>query len=116
QLEGAREQLDAVGRMFWALTRHVLRDCATFHEPAHTFDLHTPPVEGVREGVYHLISKTPRTDGGARPGGGEFLYRLSHPLGEWAVDTGKAEATPVAEVAFDISGHPTRIADVERLR
>lgn len=110
QLEGAREQLDRVERMFWALTRYVLRERATFEDEAHTFDLHEAPTEAARRGTYHLISKKDANVPG------EFLYRISHPLGEWAVDTGRALETPAASVAFDITNHTTRIADVERLR
>jgi len=110
QLEGAREQLDRVGQMFWGLTTYVLRDRARFQESATVFDLDSSPCASARPGRYHLISKQQENVPG------EFLYRLSHPLGEWAVVTGKAEPTPEATVTFDLTSHAARIADVERLR
>ncbi len=110
QLSNAREQLDMMGRMFWILTRYVLRQQAEFDDDGLTFDLRSPVEVEVPEGRYHLISKTaPNIEG-------EFLYRLSHPLGEYVIDAGKRAPTPAAHVSFDISNHPSRIAAVEELR
>jgi hypothetical protein len=110
QLDRTREQLDRVGRLFWAVTCYMLRDHASFDTGALAFDLHTPPRPDLRPGRYHLISKTqPNVSG-------EFLYRLSHPLGEYVLENGRQCPTPVATVAFDITSHPTRIAAVETLK
>lgn len=110
QLDNAREQLDLVSRLFWMLTRYMLRQHATFDDDALTFELDSPVEVEVPRGRYHLISKTaPNIEG-------DFLYRLSHPLGEYVIDAGKRATTPVAEVRFDISNHPTRIAAVEDVR
>lgn len=115
QLEGTREVLDRVGRMFWALSRYVLRDRAEFEDAGATFRLHEPPTDGIRRGTYHLISKAERVEGEPDVPT-EFLYRLSHPLGEWSVETARDLDTPASEVAFDITNHGTRLADVEALR
>ena len=110
QLDSAREQLDRIGRLFWALTKYMLRERATFDDANLTFLLCTPPAESFAHGTYHLISKSqPNIPG-------EFLYRLSHPLGEHVIETGKQCSTPVAEVTFDIGTHPTHIAAVEALK
>jgi hypothetical protein len=106
-LEGAREQLDRVGRMFWRLTRFILDGRAKFDEANLAFDLETPPRDDIPRGHYHLISKEHENVPGA------FLYRLSHPLGEYVLEAGKNLPTPLAHVKFDISGRPTRIALVE---
>ena len=110
QLAGAQEQLDRVGRLFWTLTRYMLDGRARFAGEATTFELYAPPGPQYRAGTYHLISKQ------APNVAGEFLYRLSHPLGEWVIDHGRGLATPAATVTFDITKHETKIADVERLR
>ena len=110
QLDRTRENLDRVGRLFWALTTYMLRDHAAFDAPALAFDLHTPPRPGLHPGRYHLISKT-------QPNiAGEFLYRLSHPLGEHVIETGRECPTPIATVVFNLTDHPTRIAAVEALK
>src|SRR5581483_3124650 len=110
QLDSAREQLDRVGRLFWTLTQFVLRGSASFDDQHLTFDLHTPPAPQFNRGTYHLISKT-------QPGvSGEFLYRLSHPLGEHVIQAGKNCATPVATLRLHAEGHPTHIAAVESLK
>jgi hypothetical protein len=106
-IEGARQQLDRVGMTFWRLTRFVLEGRAKFDEANLGFDLETPPREGISPGHYRLISKEHENVPGA------FLYRLSHPLGEYVTEAGKNLPTPAAHVRFDISGRPTRIALVE---
>ena len=74
------------------------------------FELHTPPRPDLKPGHYHLISKTePNT-------AGEFLYRLTHPLGEYVLENGKHCPTPVAAVTFDITGHAGRITAIESLQ
>lgn len=110
QLQQTREQLDRVGRLFWALTGYMLRDHARFLADVLAFELHTPPRPDLKPGLYHLISKTEPNIAG------EFLYRLTHPLGEYVLDNGKLCLTPVATVAFDISGHVGRITAIESLK
>lgn len=109
-LTGAREQLDRVGRMFWTLTRFVLDRKAQFNDQELSFHLNNSPVSGIKAGTYHLISKE-------RPNApGEFLYRLSHPLGEYVTDNGKNYPSPVAKVNFNITGYPTKISVVENIK
>lgn len=109
-LEGARQQLDRVGMMFWRLTRVILDGRARFNEPELTFDLVQPPREDIPPGTYHMISKERENVPGV------FLYRLSHPLGEYVVQAGKNLPTGLAHVRFNISDRPTRIALVENLK
>jgi len=109
-LEGARQQLDRVGTMFWRLTQFILNGRARFDEVNLTFDLEHPPHEGIQQGHYRLISK----DQDKVPNA--FLYRLSHPLGEYVIETAKQLPTPAAHVKFNISERPTRIAMVEALK
>lgn len=112
RLADARAQLDRVGRRFWSLTRHVLADQARFDDIAFTFELVSPPREDIPAGRYHLISRVhPQAEGA-----GQFLYRLSHPLGEHVLAQARNANTPAAEILFDISRHPSRIAVVEALR
>ena len=117
QLADAKAQLDRFGQRFWALTRFMLDDRARFDDNALAFDLDRPPREDIPVGRYHLISKSrPRAD----EDGGEqrslFLYRLSHPLGEHVVDGAKRLETPIAQIVFDVTHHPTRVHVIEELR
>jgi hypothetical protein len=122
QLDDAKAQLDRFGQRFWSLTRFMLDGCARFDDNALAFDLDRPPCAEIATGRYHLISKShPKSIRGAdEDGGGEersqFLYRLSHPLGEHVVESAKALPTGLAEIDFDVSHHPTRIHAVEALR
>lgn len=115
RLENARQQLDRVGRAFWGLTEFVLQGLADFDEEALAFNLTAPPKTDIPKGRYHLIS---RNAAGQRPVGdhGYFLYRLSHPLGECVIELAKSGKTPVAELCFNISSHPGRVAIIEALK
>jgi Superfamily II DNA/RNA helicases, SNF2 family len=109
-LAGTQERLDRIGRLFWALTHHALETHAVFDDADFSFTLNSSPAPHVSTGRYHLISKTQENIAG------EYLYRLSHPLGEHVLSEAKERPCPPAEVVFDISGHSTRIAVVERLK
>ena len=110
QLDETRQRLDWVGRMFWQLSKFTLGDLATFDDTALAFDLRNTPRPDVKPGRYHLISKTHQNVDG------EFLYRISHPLGEHAIDAAKACPTPEATLKFQMSSHPVRIRVVENLK
>lgn len=110
QLDDARANLDRISRLFWTLTRFILADRATFDDQALTFDLRRPPRDELKSGRYHLISKTQQNIPG------EFLYRLSHRLGEWVINAGKAYPAPYASVSFDVSRYPTKLSMVEAIK
>lgn len=110
RLDDTRQQLDRVSRLFWSLSKHVLDGRANFDDRRLTFMLDEPPLDHFKRGRYHLISKIHENVTG------EFLYRLSHPLGTHVIESAKLRETPVAQLVFDISGHPTRIALVEKLK
>ncbi|MBC8504803.1 MAG: DEAD/DEAH box helicase, partial [Chloroflexi bacterium] len=131
QLSDAKAQLDRFSKCFWSLTHFMLHDRAQFNDTALTFDLIQPPTQDIAPGRYHLISKsTPganrlksseAADAGetaqeARAEYGAFLYRLSHPLGEYVIDHGKTLDTPTARIVFNVSQHPTRLHVIEALR
>ncbi len=117
QLADAKAQLDRFGQRFWTLTRFMLDDRARFDDAELAFDLDRPPREEIARGRYHLISKShPRA---AEDGGDErsrYLYRLSHPLGEYVLDTAKKLDTPLSRIVFDVTNHPTRLHVIEALR
>ena len=117
RLEDAQAQLDRVGRRFWELTQWALVDKAQFYTAQLIFDLYKSPTSGAPPGRYRLIRKSNET---RQPEWAcetdRFLYRLSHPLGEYVIDTGKHAACPPAKVVFDISHHPTHVSVVEALQ
>ncbi|MBK1618474.1 ATP-dependent helicase [Lamprobacter modestohalophilus] len=112
QLDRARERLDHVGRLFWTLTRFVLADHAAFDTEAPRFTLHNPPASSIPGGRYRLVRDVSNT----AVVGSEHIYRLTHPLGERVLDAGKTAETPLAELRFDITHHPTRLSIVEALK
>jgi hypothetical protein len=110
RLDDAHATLDRIGRLFWTLSRFVLRDRASFDDQTLTFTLHQSPLDTVRPGRYHLISKTqPNVTG-------DFFCRLSRPLGEWVINTGEQAATPLAQLVFDVTHYPARVSVIEALK
>ncbi|CAN5675690.1 SNF2-related protein [soil metagenome] len=116
QLADAKAQLDRVGRRFWLLSKFILEERARFDEAALAFDLNHPPQEEIGAGRYHLISKSQPHDEGGNEETSRFLYRLSHPLGQFVMEKAKTLETPVSCLTFDISSHPKRLHVVEALR
>lgn len=118
-LTAAEERLDRVSRAFWRTTRHLLRDHAIFDEAAHSFRLVQTPVPGLQSGPYHLVAKPPRHRNPTKTAVEilpDFIYRLTHPLGEWVLSAGQALAPTTAAVAFDVSCYGARLAAIEPLR
>jgi hypothetical protein len=117
QLSDTKAQLDRFSKRFWTVTQFMLRDQAKFDDDTLVFELAKPPANNIPAGRYHLISKSgPKTPEKDEPDYGTFLYRLSHPLGEFVIDHAKALDTPSAKVVFNVSKHPTRLHLVESLR
>lgn len=117
QLSDTKAQLDKFSKRFWSVTQFMLRDQARFDNENLAFDIAKPPAQSIPAGRYHLISKSgPKSIAKDDPDYGTYLYRLSHPLGEYVIDQAKALDTPVAKVIFNVSQHPTRLHLVESLR
>ena len=118
QLNSAKDQLDRFGQRFWSLTRFILEGRAQFDDNTLVFDLENSPSPSISTGRYHLISKSsPKTDRSSSDDEqNQFLYRLSHPLGEFVVDSAKVIPTAPANIVFDVTNHAAHIHAVERLR
>lgn len=116
RLDSTREQLDKFSKRFWNLTRHILKDSAQFSEDTLSFHLIQSPKPEIAPGKYHLITKAHRSTENTLETYDSYLYRLSHPLGEYVVETAKHLPTPAAHIAFDISHHPSHIHVVEQLK
>lgn len=110
ELEATSSRLDRFEKMFWQLTRFILKAYADFDDRALSFVLKKPYGNLAEAGRYYLVSKKRRNMGG------KMVYRLSHPLGEHVVDSGLNLPTPPAKVRFDITNHPVKISVVEQLK
>ena len=105
--EQAEQQLDRISRLFWQLTRYQLSNHASFNDQALSFTLTDSPVSSVPDGDYTLIRK------GEQPPEHVHLYRLSHPLGEYVLNSARRLSTPVAQLAFDLSGHSVKLSGLK---
>jgi hypothetical protein len=121
KLDDTKASLDRFSQRFWALTQFILQPHASFDESTLAFDLKQPPQSEIVSGRYHLISKSqPKPNNVSEnkdiSGYNQFLYRLSHPLGEFVITHAKALATTPTQLVFNVSQHPTRLHLVEALR
>lgn len=110
RLDEAEARLDKLGKWFWGATRHVLDKRAQFDDAHYAFSLTRPPTPAIASGRYQLIRGAAQPDMLAHP------YRLTHTLGEWTLAQARDAETPVAEIHFDLSHHPSRISVLDALR
>ena len=110
-LDLTREHLGRMEHRFWAVTRNILNGRADFNDASLLLDLKKETVS-CPAGRYQMISKHKDKKNIE----GYFLYRMSHPLGEHVLDAAQKQDTPIAELTFDVSGHPVRISAVEQLK
>lgn len=114
KLEEAERRLDKIARLFWLLTKHQLRDVASFDDANYQFALNdSPALNGTRvecqAGRYELIQK------GVEPTPNHHVLRMNHMLGEFVIDTAKALQTDKQTLVFNYSDHPTKLTVVEHL-
>ena len=111
-LEQSQTYLGKLERWLWAVTRHGLDGSARFHEDDLAFDLERTPdgCEPVTAGRYQFAKRAQQTEGSHA-----LLYRLGHPLAEYAVGRGLGLKPPLASVVFDYSAHQGKIGVVEAL-
>jgi SNF2 family DNA or RNA helicase len=117
KLDQAKERLDKVSRWFWAITQHQLQSHALFNEQDYTFTLTQQIAEQVK-GKYQLIRKGKSVEDIAQQviDNHAHTYRITHPLGEYVIESARKEYTPLNEIAFDYDNHPTKVAVADQLQ
>lgn len=117
KLDQAKERLDKVSRWFWSVTKFQLQNKASFDEQNYSFYL-TQEVAGQKLGQYQLIRKivSEGEDSRATISEHAHTYRITHPLGEYVVNSARELETPVAEICFDYENHGTKNSIAEQLK
>jgi hypothetical protein len=105
----AEQSLDRITRLFWRLSRFILAERARFDEDHLCFHLTDPPGSGIPAGDYCLIRKGEPAPEHAH------VYRLTHALGEFVLDTGRRLDTPPVAVEFDLSQHDLKVSVLDQL-
>jgi len=116
RLDSTRAQLDKFSSRFWNVSKAILGHLAQFDDDSLSFKLAASPHRDIHPGQYHLITKEHRSQNKPLEAHNSYLYRLSHPLGEYVIETAKGLDTPSAAVSFDISHHSSHIHAVEQLK
>ena len=109
QRERAEQELDRIQRLFWRLSHHILQPLASFDDENLAFTLNESPLTKVPTGLYQLIRKGHQVPDNAH------TYRLTHPLGEFVLDSGRRLDVPTVELTFDLSGYPHRVSVLDNL-
>jgi ERCC4-related helicase len=107
-LDNAREQLDRTTFYFWELSKIVLADTSEFDDLA--FNLYKSPLVEVPPGKYYL--KTQKDQDVSN----EYLYRLTHPLGEYVLSKGRALPNLQAHIYFDLTNHTHNISMLNKFK
>ena len=117
--DDAMRALDSVGRRFWRLTKFILGQQATFSDDTLTFRLTESPLPEARPGIYTLNRKRDYRqrdqDSVTDDVDSHYLYRFSHPLGEYCIDKGKTLNPVAAQVRFGLSGYTAKLSAIEPL-
>lgn len=113
KLDQAKERLDKVGRWFWAVTTQQLFNKAVFNEADYSFSLASsvaeqPPgkYQFIRKGDEQLQSVDKHTR----------VYRISHPLGEYVINSAKVIETPLCLLKFNYQSRDGKVSVAEKLR
>lgn len=99
--------LDKYEKMLLALTQTELSSHLKLVDGG--FVIHSLPTDApanIPTGEYEL----PRRDGDCH------LYRLKHPLAQWAIDSAKAKSLDQAHIVFDTNTRETKVSVVEELK
>jgi hypothetical protein len=99
--------LNAFERLLIEVTRHELRDIATFNESGTQFTLHDAPATGIAAGDYYFKSK---------PRKGAHQYRYSSDLCAWVINHAKNLDTPAAHITFQVKHSERATTVAQRLR
>lgn len=98
--------LNKFERLLLAVTKHGLRDDATFEGDGRQFTLHRSPVEGAPTGRYFFKSQ---------PQDNAHQYRYSSPLARHILDGARDGATPAAELVFSVGASSRASTAVKKL-
>ncbi|SHJ79776.1 Helicase conserved C-terminal domain-containing protein [Paramaledivibacter caminithermalis DSM 15212] len=112
QLDKAKLFLDRYEKLFWRLTKYELKNFAEFEDEKLTFNLYKNIKGAFVKGNYKLISK----DKNKKNIDGNYLYRISHPIGEYVINNALKRDLKKSKLIFDITNHRTKISVIEQLK
>lgn len=98
----SKDALDRFQHQLWLLTRHVLKDDASFDDATFSFQLIRNPFapETIHPGPYRVGKNVENAN----------TYRVGHPLAQRVISAATAKNLPEVEIIFNYSGSKKNIA------
>ncbi len=116
-MEATKQRLDTVTHHFWELTKFVYADQFFFNDEKLIFGDDAAfiargerPEGGEHTPIFHYLETR---QGEVKTGLSGQPYRMAGPMGEAALQKGRAMETPPAALAFDFASYPHKIALLE---
>ncbi len=112
-LDESQRYLNQLERSLWSLTKYELSsdgNIADFDDDNFEFDLRQPPdgLFGTELGKYRFVTRKSEENHA-------HVYRLGDPLAEFLIRQAKSRELPSAEIRFDHTSHPGKVALVDEL-
>jgi len=109
-LELTKQILTERQKMFWNIARAVLKDDGIFDEQDFSFTLTNPDL-GKTQKYYFITQDNKHIDTDD-----SLIIRLSHPLGEKALNLAKDAVLDTEEVSFDLTNNPQKETVLQNLK
>ncbi|MFA5478985.1 MAG: SNF2-related protein [Candidatus Muiribacteriota bacterium] len=106
--EESKRIIDDFLKKFWNLTNYILADKAIFYDDFN-FELIDEISENIEPGKYFINHSKKNINS-------KFIYRTTHPLGEYVINKGKNVVTEVNSITFNYSKYPHKISVLEELK
>ncbi len=110
--EDASAAVSRLEQLLMRLTRHELRESATFTDDRH---FHLERMAAYLNGAHGTIPTGSYAIGRSANPDIEHVYRLGSPLAQSVLAAARDRPLPVATVTFDYGSHGARITDIQRL-
>lgn len=110
-----KQQLNKYENMFWNISKHILKNSATFDDESYVIELHKPLMDGVVKGKYKLLSKSHEnkaTDELEQMN----IIDMNEPIGEFIMKRALLNDTDDALLKFDITNNKDKISIVNELK
>ncbi len=109
QLDESKKEMNRIESTFWDITKHELKNNATFDEKNFIFKIEKSIFPNIKEGFYQLISQKNENKNA-------HIYRINSDLGQKIIEQSKNRILEDQELIFDLTNHKTNISSLKILK